>query len=246
MIDTIKAEFRKLLTIRSTYIVSGLSLLLISGISFYFIGIKADGMLSDTLVRQAVLNLISVVGIFVGVTAILHICHEYRYNTISYTLTATNHRLKVLAAKLIVMGSYAVAMALLAMMLVAILVPLGASLGNATVPPQDFELWATLWRILAYMVGGTWFALLLGFLFRNLVFAIVIYFVLPTTITPLLINLLKVDANWLPSIAHNQILSTGVSTSDAFSALASAGVLALYLIVGWTVAAGLFLQRDAN
>lgn len=249
MISAIKAEFRKLLTIRSTYIVSGLSLLLISAITFYFIGIKADGVFDAGGVQQAVLDMVAVVGILVGVTAILSICHEYRYNTISYTLTTTNRRLKVLAAKLVVIGAYAVVMTLLAVILTAIFTPLGVSLGNATVAPQDFALWDTLWRTVAYMIGGAWLGLLLGFLFRSLVFSITIYFVLPTTVEPILINLLKVDRNWLPNTAQSQIVSSGGGTPDAlsaFSPLASAGVLALYLVVGWIIASVLFVRRDAS
>lgn len=245
MIDALKAEFRKLLSIRSTYIVSGLSLLLTSGISFYFLGVKAVGTFSPFSVQPAVLSMLSGVGIFVGIVAILLVCHEYRYNTISYTLTMTNRRIKVLAAKVFVIAIYAVVMALLTILLTSILVPLGVRVGGGAVMAQNFDMWGVLWRALAYMTSVALMGALFGFLFRSLVFTIVVYFVLPTTIEPVLINFLRANGNYLPSTAQNQIIAA-TPGADAFSPLASAGVVALYLAVGWIIATILFIRRDAN
>ncbi|MET1033007.1 MAG: ABC transporter permease [Candidatus Saccharimonadales bacterium] len=246
MIDTITSEFRKLLTIRSTYITSTIALVLIGIIAFYFKGIKSDGAYSpfgDTGVQETVINLMPVVGIFVGIVALLHVCHEYRYNTIGYTLTATNFRIKVLLAKTIVILAYAAAMTILAILFVSLLAPLGAKLGHATVPAQDFAFWDILWRSMAYMMSNAMVAMLFGFIFRNLVFSIVLYFVLPTTVEPLLTNLFKLDPNWTLISAQGHIL---MPNSQQFSPLASLGVVALYIAAGWVIASALFVRRDAN
>ena len=109
MIPTLRSEFRKLFTVRSTYVVSALALVLTIAIAFYGIGYKSGHSLGASGLHDAALNGIAIVGVFVGILAILLICHEYRYNTIAYTLTTANNRLKVLLAKLIVVTVFAAA-----------------------------------------------------------------------------------------------------------------------------------------
>lgn len=247
MIPALKSEIKKLLTIRSTYIVSGLSLLLVCAVAFYFVGVKADDVTTPfdpKTVMQAVFNTTVIVGTFVGIVSILHICHEYRYNTIAYTLTVSNSRLKVMLAKVSIIVLYAAIMSLLTMILVAFCAIMGAKLGGATVSPQDFPLWDMVWRTQVFTIGGALIGLLLGFLFRSQVFSIAAYFIIPV-IEQMLIGLVKLEGNWLPNTAQTQVLmNTGLP--GTFSPLASAGVLALYLVIGWAIAYALFVERDAN
>ena len=246
MINAVKAEFRKLLTIRSTYYISGGALLLVSAIAFYLQGYRnASTYGGGVNLQSSVLNLVPVTAIIVGIAAILLICHEYRYNTIAYTLMATNSRLKVIIAKLIVAAMYGVTIAVVTVVLVALLLPLGVSAGGGIASWQGFPVWPVLVQAIGYTVAGVWMGLLFGILFRSLVFSIVFYFILPTTIEPLLQNVVKINANYLPSTAQNQILAMQ-HEPGVYSPLASAGVVVLYLLVGWIVASVLFVKRDAN
>lgn len=246
MISSLKSEFRKFLSIRSTYVISILALLLLGFIAFYATGYQGAKSPASLSVFQASQNMIMLISAFTGIAAILHICHEYRYNTIAYTLTMTNRRLKVLASKMTVIAVYGFVMSGLALLLTAILVPLGAKMAGADFPPQvDYDAYNLIWRTLVYITLGNWMALLFGFLFRSLVFSIVAWFIIPSTIEPLLNGLLKVSSNYLPNMAHTQIM---MPTSDPsiYSPLASAGVVLLYLVVGWIAAGALFVKRDAN
>jgi len=245
MINTIYAEFRKLLSVRSTYIISLLSIVLSGALAFWGTGYKGAPHFATTVLQGSALTTVSIVDIFVGIVAILLICHEYRYNTISYTLTASNSRLKVLLSKLIVTGVYAIVMTIIAVVAGMGLTMLGAKVAGSSVGAQDVNFYDILWRSLAFMVGGAWMGLVLGFLFRSLVFSIVAYFLLPTMIEPLLHNLLKVSNNVLPDASQTQMLMNEQG-SGLYTALGAAGVFALYLVGLWLVATVLFVRRDSS
>jgi hypothetical protein len=246
MINNLRAEFCKLLTVRSTYIISLLALILTGILTFSFTRV-AIMFSSDSLESGLAGIVVAPVSIFTGIVAILLICHEYRYNTISYTLTSTASRLRVLCAKLIVIAVYAAVMAIAAMALIAGCFFLGAAVNprNAVMMHQDVHLYSIMWRVLAYTIMGSWAGLLFGFLSRSVVFSIVAFLIIPSTIEPLLSGLLKVSPNYLPFSAQIQILMTPTSP-DAFSHLASAGIFLAYLVAGWLIAADLFVRRDAN
>ena len=244
MMSTLFAEFCKLVSVRSTYVITGLGLLLTGFISFWGTGYKGPDVFSVDALQNAIYNNITIVAIFIGIVAILLICHEYRYNTISYTLTASNSRLKVLLAKFMVVGAYAVTVTLFSILWIIGLVTLGAHIAGHAFPTQALDMYSMLWKTLAYMVGGAWFGLILGFLSRSVVFAIVAYFVFPA-IEPLLHMLLKISNNYMPNSAQGQILQT-VSSPDVYTPLASAGVFGAYLLGLFIVATVLFLRKDAS
>lgn len=104
MTTLLKAEFRKLLTIRSTYIMITMGLLLVGFLSFWIEGYKG---ISGTSASEGgagaytgVIGQSAGIGaVFTMIIAILFTAHEYRYNTIMYTLTADVHRTRVLLKK---------------------------------------------------------------------------------------------------------------------------------------------------
>lgn len=111
----IKSEFRKLISIRSTYGWLLLALVLVGIYSIYGEGFNdasnllkshtgdpgARLFLASTLPQIA--NFISGPG---GIIALLLVAHEYRHNTITYTLTASNSRAKVLVSKMAVIFTF--------------------------------------------------------------------------------------------------------------------------------------------
>jgi ABC-2 type transport system permease protein len=251
MIPTIRAEFRKLLTVRSTYVVSTLTLLLI-GLFSFFAAYNAvhhpdpsgppSGFATNAL-EGAALNAVMLTGTFVAIVAIMLICYEYRYNTIAYSLTISNSRMKVLLAKLKVVSVYAIVMALLGIAMAMAFSKIGAAVGGGSLGPQHVEVWSLLWRSLVFVIGSAWLGLILGFLTRSLVIAITIYFVIPA-IEPLLHNILKINQNYLLSASQTNIVQTGPQP-EWFTAIQSLGVFAIYLAIGLIVASILFTRRDA-
>ncbi len=240
------AEFRKLLSVRSTYIISAIGLLITGFIAFWATGYRGGPVFGPESIQSTVYNDISVVAIFTGIVAVLLICHEYRYTTINYTLAASNSRLKVFLAKFIVVGASAAVMTLFSIAWIVGLVLLGAHLAGNAFPDQVIDVFSILWKTLAYMIGGAWFGLILGFLSRNIVFAVVAYFLIPV-IEQILHGLMHVSTNYMPNAAQGQILQTTATPAPGiFSPAASAGVFGAYLLGLGIVALILFVRKDAN
>lgn len=245
MVALLRAELSKLFTIRSTYAWSIAGFLLAGFIGGYAMGYKNAATFGPDGLNSALLTAVSVAGIFAGIVAILLICHEYRYNTIAYTLTISNRRIKVLFAKLVAVSIFGIIFTLFALAIVACATLAGVHIAGYTPAPQDISFYSVAWKTTAFIVGSTWMGLLFGFLFRSQVFSIVFYFMLPTTIEPVLHGLLKVNSNYLPDMLQNQIVATN-QVPGQYSPLTSLGVFAAYLVGGWIVAAVLFVKRDAN
>lgn len=241
MTPALRAEFRKLLTVRSTYIISILALVLVGFVSFYVEGFRS--MVSNPDWLSATLGGVSsTIGIFVAIVAILLITHEYRHNTIMYTLTIANSRTKVLLAKLIAMSSFAVVFAAVTCGFAILAYCIGVSLA----PKEGVELvapnfyWDDVFRLLYFVVAYTLLALVLGFILRHVVGAIASLFIVPT-VEVLLALVLKGNAKYLPFTALEQ-----VHTQAMWSAGKAALLFTVYLVVAWLVAWYLFRRRDAN
>lgn len=240
MTALLRAEFRKLLTVRSTYVISIIALLLIGFLGGYA-GYKGMGAEPFWLIR--LLGEVSTtIGIFVALVTILLMGHEYRYNTIMYTLTSANSRTKVLAAKLLTSVAYAVVLLTATLILGALTYWLGILFspneGRMIIEPDFY--WSDVWRAFFYVTAFGLMGLLFAFLFRHLVGAIAALFILPT-IEGLLSLLLKDNVKYLPFSALEQI-----HTADLWSPGKAALIVAAYMAAAWIMAWYLFLRRDAN
>src|SRR5580658_6941206 len=104
MITELKAEFRKVFSIRSTYVILAIMTALVIFFSFYVGGWRSDkaNLLDPHRLFTISQQSINFIAIFPGLIALLLLTHEFRYNVISYSLTLSNNRSKVLAAKIIV------------------------------------------------------------------------------------------------------------------------------------------------
>ncbi len=252
MIPSIKAEFRKLFTVRSTYVMVGLSIVLVTIFAFYVEGIRATGYINDPgKLASEVTNAISTVSIFGAIVALLAFAHEYRYGTIMYTLTSSNSRTKTLSAKIIAVSVFAVIFSILIGIYSPLMTYLGLQVSGTGFGPQTLEyadlLWKTVFTGWGYAMTGLLFAALL----RNQVAAIAALFLIPTTIEPLLGLILKHNAAYLPFSALQQVprLVSSSPPPDAMNYLTpgkGALVFAAYLLTGCIIAWILFLRRDAN
>jgi ABC-2 type transport system permease protein len=259
MMPSIKSEFKKLLTVRSTYIISAGFLLLTAIVDLYIHGYKDATVLgkggSDNLfvagsVTQ-IANTLSVAGAIIG---LLLLAHEYRYNTIMYTLTASNSRAKVLFSKVAAILIYVFIYSLLAGIISTAMIYAGVALSGHSLPHQDINYLTYLAKIVFTCEAFALVGLLFAALIRNQVGAIAALFVLPNTVEGLLTLLLKHNSVYLPFIALSQVSQapsqTAHGTSGAglgsLSPTKGALVFMIYLVVGYLIAWYLFLKRDAN
>ncbi len=305
MIAQLKSEIRKLLSVRSTYILLSIALVLI-GVFAYF-GIsptvydtatctstgeviyanahsngrqqdavpedRCDGeieyhteILKDLPKERLLFGLQEAVPIiitFVSVILVLFVAHEFRYNTISYTLTISNSRSKVLLSKLAVGVVFTMIATLLAIGVNVAVTLAAISIKDLNLPTQDYNWLYIIGRHIAYTVGYALLAIGIAVLVRNLVFAIVALFVLPTLegLANILLSNYDIEptkalpfsaldrfgnvaadiVNQTPDVAEKFVGSANPATAPV-----ALGVFAVYLVTLWAITWYLFLRRDAN
>jgi ABC-type transport system involved in multi-copper enzyme maturation permease subunit len=250
MNQALKAEFRKLLSVRSTYVLTAIALILTIIASFYGDGFKS-GTYDKLFLASAASDTAMAVSLFGGIVSVLLMAHEYRYNTVVYALTLNNSRSKVLAAKAITVFTYMAVLSAVAFGLSIGLSALGASMAGHHLPPQDFNALLSLGKSIFYCSGFGLAGLLFTVLLRNLTASIVVLFIVPNTIEGILAIFLKNNTQYLPFTALEQVIDTSPRAShDAGAAAVSsthgALVFLAYFIIGWAIAYYLFLHRDAN
>lgn len=248
----LKSELRKVFSIRSTYILCLISLALIVLYDFYVIGFKlAPGEPGNhlLLVNEVTRARGIVPPIIIGsLVAILLMAHEYRYNTISYTLTAANNRQKALLAKMVMVSGFALVFSAVVGVISPLLAQLGIHAHHVVTVHQVFYYRDFAWRVLFFGWAYAMLALLLTVLLRNIVASIVAILLIPATIEPLLSLFLRNNSVYLPFTALTAVLNNGLSRvgPHELTAERSAFVVIVYLVIGWAIAWFLFLKRDAN
>lgn len=248
MIDAIKAEFKKLFSVPSTYYLTGVVIVLELIFGFYVSGwrISNSGLHMSSTLAGDVTGAISIVSIFAGLMAVFLFTHEYRYNTIMYTLTSSNSRTKVLVAKILVVSCFAVAFTAIFGAMSPLLSIIGIDLHHLKLVPQVFNYNTLIWHTLFYGWGYSMAALVIAALVRNQIAAIVILLIAPETIEGLLGLILKKNVVYLPFSSLHQVIGQGMNYNSSISAARGALVFGCYLIVTWLIAWILFLRRDAN
>jgi ABC-type transport system involved in multi-copper enzyme maturation permease subunit len=250
MIPAIKAEFRKLLTVRSTYFIL-LFMLILEGIfAFWANGYRvspAQTAQADFLARN-IFDGVTALATFPAIVAVLLMTHEYRYNTILYSLTLSPSRLRVLLAKLFVISTYALVITAIFGGITLGLTLLGLHLGGHSLVTQSIPYHAVVWRVLFYGWGMGIAGLLLASLIRNQIAAVVSLLVVPGIIEQLLSLLLKKHSVYLPFTALGQVTGNnpGPTVDAHLSPEHAALVFLAWLVAGWIIAMVLFLRRDAN
>lgn len=251
MIATLKSEFRKLLTIRSTYFVSGFVLLVVAFFSIYVFGYKQSAGIpvDSNFLAQVVYSMLGTFAIFATVTAILIVAHEYRYNMILYSFTASRSRLQVLFAKVIVALTYATVMGAVTIALTYFGTKFGLSFKDVALIPQTFDLATLVPQWTAYIWGYALLGIILAVIIRGLVGSIVAFFLIPT-LENIMSLLLKGNTKYLPFRALDSIAATpigdGIPGSPNLSHSAALLVTCIYLGVFGLIACLLFVRRDAN
>ena len=249
MIASIKAEFLKLFTIRSTYIILSLAFLLEILFAFYASGWRAQpaDLANSGYVSSQVVSALVPLTLLAAIAAILLITHEYRYNIIMHTLTANKSRTTVFISKLFAISVFAIVFALFFGFLSPVLGALGVKLHSHVLAHQYIPVWSLFWRTVFYGWGFAMLASIIAFIIRIQVGAIVAVFLIPSTIENILGLILKQNQVYLPFSSLSVLI--GERSNDIAAHLTfvqAASVTALYIVVGWLVAWYLFIKRDAN
>ncbi len=252
MIQAVRSEFRKLLTIRSTYVIIAICLAIIFLFAFFIEGYHLNAnVTSSGKLASEVISAASTLGLFIALIGVLLVTHEYRYNTIIYTLTASASRTKVFLAKVFVVSVFAVLLTLFFCFLAPLLTYAGIHAKGLSMVPQTLHVLDLLWRSVFYGWCYSMFALLIAFIVRNQVGTIAVLFLYPGPGEALLTLLLKSNAKYLPFRALAGVIQNipqgleGVlpdTLNPPRAALFLTGYLAVLSVAAWV----LFRRRDAS
>ena len=248
MIAQLKSELRKVLTVRSTYFITGFVLLLVFFFGFYGSGwrINAIDLHNANNLASDVTGAIQVTAVFAALIAVLLVTHEYRYNTIMHTLTLSNSRSKVLLSKFIVISVFALLFTAFFAVLSPVLSYLGIHAHHLKQVHQTFHYGDLAWRSLFYGWGYSMAGLTIAALVRSQVAAIAILFIAPGAVEAILSLVLKHYAVYLPFTSLDAVIRNGVTDHGLIKPTHAALTFAAYLVGTWIVAWVLFLRRDAN
>ncbi len=262
MIAALKSEMRKLLTVRSTYGWVLVAYAFLIFIALYGEGYKgAAAAISGQYDKLALAGSISthsnLLSIFGAIVALLLMTHEFRYNTIMYTITASKSRSTVLLSKITTIFIFIALYVLVGDAIGFGSIIYGFHLAGQSLQHQDISLLTYYGKSLFFCEGWAMAALLLATVLRNQVAALVVLLVVPNSAEGLLSLVLKNHSVYMPFMALSQVIQPPViagavakhpetAAAGVLSPLKGALVFGLYLVVGWIVGWILFLRRDAN
>lgn len=247
MKHVIKSEFRKLLTIRTSYLLLALAMLL-TGIITFMIEFKTlkGAPIPTNALTSTIFSATDAAGLFIMIAAVLAMTHEYRYNTIVYTLTSAKHRWQVLLAKALVVGTYASIFMVIVSFVAAVAFMLGTAARGDSLTAQSLDIVNLSWRVLFYAVASALYALVIAVLVRSVVVAMALVFAVINIVETLLLLLVKANYQYLPFTALGSVVTESNGYQLALQPDKAAIVTIMWLAALWTVAVILFIRRDAN
>jgi len=269
MRDALAYEWVRIRTIRSTWWLTGLALVLGVGISTLFSwaihhdfstsGVRPgelDGLGPAVVTQLAASGHIpSVVGFVLAILGIFAWGHEYRHGMIRASLTALNSRPSLWAAKYVVAAAWVAVVSTVTMLLSGLVAVLFL---HSYITVFSAQTWSVLGREVLYIVLLTWLAMAFTSLTRSQAFALVSIFLWPLLIESLVqVFFLLVPGlrdhtdvlRFLPFNAGNRMVAVLESASSTFgnplSALGGTIVFGGLAVVLMAVSFVLFGKRDA-
>lgn len=269
MIAALRYELLRITTIRSTYWLSALAVLLSAALSV-ILALVVNATVPQDLTRPELTTWVVTSGasafgmpivaaVFFAVMGALAMGHEYRYGTAKATLMANPRRVSVLAAKAVVVAAWVVAGCVLVLVV---------NVGLAALLLDEFDLAAEALRPMAafvgYCVGFALAGLSLAALFRNQTGAIVMVLVWPLVIEVVVLTVMRALRleqdlragelyNLLPAAAGRRTMFDLYALFASLdNANAGAWGLGVSAAIFWAAIAGLlalatvlFVRRDA-
>ncbi|MGH8774780.1 MAG: ABC transporter permease [Jiangellaceae bacterium] len=263
MTDALRFEWMRIRTLRSTYWLIGLAILLSAAVALIIaIATRNDDNPLDAVTVGNVLTggggfAIPFVPIFMTIIGIFATGHEYRHGTIQPTLMAIPQRSRLLTAKILVVAAVAVVAVVLSL---AVNLVIGLIFWGEMPSLGGDPLNQALPGYVVYAVLSGVLGLALALLFRSLPAAIVVVFVVPLVVEGLITGLSNVPAlDWLiPVVKFLPFTAGGLMMAmetpdfgpltpeyDFFSRWASGGIFAGFMAVILGVAWWLFQRKDA-
>lgn len=247
MINSIKSEIRKLITVRSTYFIILICLAIISLFAGYGDGFKATpiNLHNPGWLMHESYSAIVFAGLISALVGLLLFGHEYRYTGIMYTLTASNNRFKSLLAKILVVTTFSVFVSVVFALFAVLCALIGVHLAGHTLVPQTYDVWQVLWRCTFVGWGYAMYALILVAIIRSQVGSIVAFLMIPLIGESIVGQVFKSTAQYLPFTSLQSVAAAAPILNPA--SLQHYVVVALgYIGTGLIVSAFLFSRRDAN
>jgi len=190
-------------------------------------------------------NSVSLGVLFCCFTVVLLMAHEYRYNTIVYTLTSNARRGRVLVSKILAATLFGAAYSIGLVLVIAVMYALFLVLHGTNLPPLGTSFLSVVGSLLLYYIGYALLGLIIATLVRSIVATVGIIFGMSFIVEPLLgVLALHESAKYLPFASLDAV----VGSAHGFS-LTSGNAIAMsgaYIVVGLLVAWALFELRDAT
>jgi ABC-2 type transport system permease protein len=200
------AEVRKLWTVRTTWILTGIGLVLValSTSTLVFSELMAGPFTGSAEQVAAAVDQIGSNAIIVLVVALLAMTTEFRHGTIGRTLQLTPSRTRVLAAKLGVGVVYATAFFVVSLVVVAALLLFGSVTRDAGLQIGG-EVGRSLWQGLVGLALNAILGVAVGALVRSQVVAITVLLVWLFVVENLVAALWPEIGRWMPFQALNAL-----------------------------------------
>ncbi|PZF84479.1 ABC transporter permease subunit [Jiangella anatolica] len=259
MSSALRFEWVRLRTLRSTYWLIGLGLLLTAAIAFgVAFATRNDTVNAEDagIIITGGAELAPFLAIFLAIIGIFATGHEYRHGTIQPTLTAIPQRSRLLLAKVIMVAVTAAVMAVISM---AINIGLGSLYWGSGPDLAEAPLNEVIPGYVVFVVLYAVLGVALAQLFRGVPSALVILLVTPLIVETLIAGLsmwsaldfLQPALKFLPFSAGGRLIATtpyeadGGPEFDFFDRWASGGVFAAFVAIILAVAWYFFKKRDA-
>jgi len=246
MTDLLAAEFLKLRTTRTTWVLLAatvaVSALAVASAVIVGADSSALNLESDRRLR-AVLNVVASGAIFVLALGIIITAGEYRHRTATDTFLTTPRRWRVIAAKLGVAATTGIVFGALSAGVSIAVANLSYRLEGYTFPLGSSEGWSTLAGAVLYAALFGALGAATGSMVRNQVAAIVGWLAWLFVVEHIAVGFLPDVGRWLPAAAGQALVRA--PNQELLAQPAAAAVLAAYGAVIMTLAIVSERHRDA-
>ena len=260
MSDALRFEWTRIRTLRSTYWLTGLGILITAGIAFIVAMVTRNDPISPEITANVLLGggeFATFIPVFMAIMGILAVGHEYRYGTIQPTLTALPQRSRLLTAKIVVVCLVTLGAVTVSLLINSVIgMIFWGEFPDLTEDPLNEVVPGYFVMVLLYAILG----IALAQLFRGVPSAIVVLLVTPLIVEGLITGLATIPAlDWLvpvvkflPFTAGGRLIATGPldvgpggPDFGLFDRWPSGGVFAAFIAIILAVAWYRFQTRDA-
>lgn len=206
MTALVAAEVRKLTTVRTTWALTGVGMVLVAlGASMWVFAERFTGPFTGTDREiAAALDQIGSQAVIVLVVAILLVSTEFRHGTIGRTLQLVPSRTRVLTSKVVGGAIYGAVFFALGLVVVAIVLLIGQAVRDVA-PEIGSATLSSLWKGPTGLMLNAVLGVAIGALLRSQVIAITVTLVWLFVVENLVNALLPELARWLPFQVLNAV-----------------------------------------